>query len=40
MLARRAKLKMIEGLIAQHLKNQLSERERRVREEYEKAFLQ
>jgi len=30
---------MMEGLIAQHMRNQQSERERRIREEYEKDFL-
>jgi len=39
LLNRRAKLKMVEGLVAQHLRNQVSEKERMVREEYEKAFI-
>lgn len=37
LLQRRVKLKMIEGIVG-NLSNQVSERERRVREEYEKRF--
>ena len=39
LLGRRAKLKLVQGLISQHLRSHLSDNERRVREEYEKEFI-